>query len=732
MPTIKDIAREAGLSQGTVSNVLNNKGNTSVEKIKRVEEAAAKLGYTINRKARNLRRGYTHTLALIIPNISEKRYQDIYTSFQNQAERNGYNANLYVTDDNKARELECLELIKSDMAYGIAAVSCLSEEEIDHEYYEGNVVFLERKPKQNTAYCGFDYSKAGSEIAEQLNSKVIKQTNIALISGNCSYYTEQEFIAGFISSIKKQHISVHKVETNPAVCNNDLMNLLKSSIQYDYFVFTNYSFALTLSNLIQNFFSSKYSDITDTIYSLAPLFTIPEGSFSKYELNYRLMGKKAADTLMNTKGSPNDILDNDGIKNWMPYPIHSASPDTPLRILTIDTPSATIIEDISQLYTKLSGIPINYIVTTYDNIYDILNTLEERPYYDLIRLDRTWMPFFAEKIYQPLDPEDHEIQKILKNMIDGLNPKYTSINGQLFALPHTPSAQILFYKKDVFNNPIMQKMYEKQFRRPLLPPKTFDEYNQIAKFLTRKYNPESLTEYGTTVTLGSTAVAGTEYLTRFFSYDRNLFDDKNSPNLLTDNAVKALKQILELKEYAPNQIVSWWTNTANLFSQGNIAMTMMFSNYASEFVKNNSQILNNIGYAPIPGKSPLLGGGSIGISKYSQHKEEALNFLKWLCKDEVASAMAFHGSISPMRSTYENYEIIDKFPWLELSQESVRTSKNSRFPKNKLNSFNEKAFLSELGLAVINSYNGIISPEESLQRIVDNYNLKENSDERTS
>lgn len=44
MPTIKDIAREAGVSHGTVSNVLNKTGKVSVEKIKLVEEAARKHG----------------------------------------------------------------------------------------------------------------------------------------------------------------------------------------------------------------------------------------------------------------------------------------------------------------------------------------------------------------------------------------------------------------------------------------------------------------------------------------------------------------------------------------------------------------------------------------------------------------------------------------------------------------------------------------------------------------
>ena len=48
MTTIKDIAKAAGVAQGTVSNVLNGKGNVSSEKIRQVMDAASALGYVPN------------------------------------------------------------------------------------------------------------------------------------------------------------------------------------------------------------------------------------------------------------------------------------------------------------------------------------------------------------------------------------------------------------------------------------------------------------------------------------------------------------------------------------------------------------------------------------------------------------------------------------------------------------------------------------------------------------
>ena len=82
MPTMKDIAKEAGVSHGTVSNVLNKTGKVSIEKIKLVEAAAKKLGYVPNAQAQLLRQGNATVIALIVPSLREDLYMDLYTSLQ--------------------------------------------------------------------------------------------------------------------------------------------------------------------------------------------------------------------------------------------------------------------------------------------------------------------------------------------------------------------------------------------------------------------------------------------------------------------------------------------------------------------------------------------------------------------------------------------------------------------------------------------------------------------------
>ena len=68
VPTMKDVAREAGVSLGTVSKVMN--GITVGESYrKRVTDAAEKLGYQINSYARGLKTNKTYSVAVILPDL---------------------------------------------------------------------------------------------------------------------------------------------------------------------------------------------------------------------------------------------------------------------------------------------------------------------------------------------------------------------------------------------------------------------------------------------------------------------------------------------------------------------------------------------------------------------------------------------------------------------------------------------------------------------------------------
>ncbi len=76
MPTIRDVAKRAGVAPITASRVINNTGYASEDVRRRVRQAADELGYTPNAVARSLRSNQTHALGVSPDGCDESLLDD--------------------------------------------------------------------------------------------------------------------------------------------------------------------------------------------------------------------------------------------------------------------------------------------------------------------------------------------------------------------------------------------------------------------------------------------------------------------------------------------------------------------------------------------------------------------------------------------------------------------------------------------------------------------------------
>lgn len=88
-PTILDIAAEAGVSKSAVSRALLGQGEVSEDTRRRVEDAAAKLGYVPNAMAAGLR-SRTRTIGVVLRDLNRPYYGALHAAMQRQADRIGY------------------------------------------------------------------------------------------------------------------------------------------------------------------------------------------------------------------------------------------------------------------------------------------------------------------------------------------------------------------------------------------------------------------------------------------------------------------------------------------------------------------------------------------------------------------------------------------------------------------------------------------------------------------
>ncbi|MFC4910965.1 LacI family DNA-binding transcriptional regulator [Actinomadura gamaensis] len=91
-PTSRDVAREAGVSQSTVSLVLGGKwsGRVSPATVAAVHDAAERLGYRPNRAARSLRLGSTRTVLLVVPTLTAPFFGAVHDGAARVAARHGF------------------------------------------------------------------------------------------------------------------------------------------------------------------------------------------------------------------------------------------------------------------------------------------------------------------------------------------------------------------------------------------------------------------------------------------------------------------------------------------------------------------------------------------------------------------------------------------------------------------------------------------------------------------
>src|SRR5829696_9819039 len=107
--TMNDVARAAGVSLKTVSNVLNDYEFIRPATRQKVEEAILELGYEANLTARSLRSGKTRTLGLVLSDLSIPYYAELASRLMKAAAARGYRVLIEQSGATRESELAALQ-----------------------------------------------------------------------------------------------------------------------------------------------------------------------------------------------------------------------------------------------------------------------------------------------------------------------------------------------------------------------------------------------------------------------------------------------------------------------------------------------------------------------------------------------------------------------------------------------------------------------------------------------
>ena len=117
--SVRDVAARAGVSVGTVSNVLNRPERVSAETVARVQSVIAELGFVRNDAARQLRAGSSRAMGLVVLDISNPFFSDLARGAQQAADENGSVILLGNSDQKADREIFYLDLFEQQRVRGV-------------------------------------------------------------------------------------------------------------------------------------------------------------------------------------------------------------------------------------------------------------------------------------------------------------------------------------------------------------------------------------------------------------------------------------------------------------------------------------------------------------------------------------------------------------------------------------------------------------------------------------
>ncbi|RDB03923.1 LacI family DNA-binding transcriptional regulator [Runella aurantiaca] len=209
--SLKDIAQKAGVSIALVSYVMNGKEKESrvgEEIAKKIKEIAKELNYQPNHLAKSLRSGKTHTIGLIIADISNPFFANIARVVEDEAKRNGYTVIIGSCDENADKSWDLLNVLINRQVDGFIIVS--SENSENQVYYlkERNIPFvlLDRHfPDIQTDFVATNNYKASYDAGVHLVKRGYQR--IGLVAYKSDMFHMAERIRGYKQALKDSQIS---------------------------------------------------------------------------------------------------------------------------------------------------------------------------------------------------------------------------------------------------------------------------------------------------------------------------------------------------------------------------------------------------------------------------------------------------------------------------------------------------------------------------------------------
>jgi LacI family transcriptional regulator len=205
--SVVDVARQAGVSVGTVSNVLNRPERVSPVTRERVLRAIEELGFVRNEAARQLRSGRSRTIGLIVPDVGNPFFTDLAAGVESAASAAGLSVVLCNSCDDQTREDHYLSLLQEQRSYGILITPVGEKSKRIAEVRRRGiaVVFADRRSGKRQCSVSVDDVVGGELAAAHLIA--LGHRRVAFVGGPLTTRQVADRLAGARAAVHSARLS---------------------------------------------------------------------------------------------------------------------------------------------------------------------------------------------------------------------------------------------------------------------------------------------------------------------------------------------------------------------------------------------------------------------------------------------------------------------------------------------------------------------------------------------
>ena len=205
-PTIRDVARQAGVSHQTVSRVINRSADVLPETRALVEAAIEQMGYRPSAIARSMARGLTHTLACISPNLTDYTFASVIEGAETEARQHDYFILSSSAADPDAFRQLVDELVGHRWVDGLIVINPYSDERHQYVPEDFPVVYVgARSHGESISLVCLDDEMVAYEATRHLLS--LGHRHIATVTGPMAEDCSQDRAKGYRRALQEAGIA---------------------------------------------------------------------------------------------------------------------------------------------------------------------------------------------------------------------------------------------------------------------------------------------------------------------------------------------------------------------------------------------------------------------------------------------------------------------------------------------------------------------------------------------